>query len=617
MTIEEDCARAVDGLTIPVLLHRNATEFGTLPALTTVDGPEAVTLTWAQLHAEVAAVTCGLDKLGLRPGDRMLIMMSARTEHWIVDLAAVHLGAVPCTAYQTLSPDQLRYLGRHSKAPVIVLEGAEELARWRPILDDLPDLRTVLVLDEDTVPDGDSRFHRLSDVVAAGRAAYETSRQAFTDLWHAVSSGQPVTLLYTSGTTGDPKGVLLSHSNVIYQAAALEAMVPTPAHAPSVSYLPLAHIAERVLGIYVPVFRAGHVHICADASRLVAALCRVRPASFFGVPRVWEKMVAALQAITALLPDDQRVAFERAHALTLDAYRSRARGLPVDEGLAAEVAELDQSVLQPVRAMLGLDELIWPGSGAAPIPVDTLYYLAGVGIEVLEVWGMTETTGTATINTPRRFRPGTVGLPHVGMRVKLADDGEILVGGPLVCLGYLQPDGTVTDQVDVDGLLATGDVGSLDADGFLTITDRKKELIITSSGKNISPARIEGMLRTHPLVGHAAAIGDRRPYVTALIALDEEAAPAWARARGISTDDLAALAGHPAVLAELHKVVTAANERLARAEQVKKYRVLGQPWTPESGELTPTLKLRRRVIAERCADLIDDLYRTEVTANSV
>jgi long-chain acyl-CoA synthetase len=208
-------------------------------------------------------------------------------------------------------------------------------------------------------------------------------------------------------------------------------------------------------------------------------------------------------------------------------------------------------------------------------------------------------------------------MPHIGMRVKLGDDGEILVGGPLVYLGYLQPDGTVAAQVDTDGWLATGDVGSLDADGFLTITDRKKELIITSSGKNISPARIEGMLRTHPLVGHAAAIGDRRPYVTALIALDEEAAPAWARTRGISTDDLAALAGHPVVLAELDKVVTAANERLARAEQIKKYRVLGRSWTPESGELTPTLKLRRRMIAERCADVIDDLYRTEVTVNSV
>jgi long-chain acyl-CoA synthetase len=618
MTIEEDCARAVDGLTIPKLVDRNATEHGSLPALTTLDGPESVTLTWAELRAEVAAYTCGLAELGLRPGDRMLIMMSARPEHWVVDLAAVHLGAVPCTAYQTLSPDQLRYLGQHSKAPVIVLEGPDELARWQPILDDLPDLRTVLLLDEAAIPGADPRFRPLSAIGATGRNRYEADAQSFTGLWQAVSPAQPVTLLYTSGTTGDPKGVLLSHTNVIYQAAALEAMVPTPAHAPTVSYLPLAHIAERVLGIYVPAFRAGHVHICADAGRLVDALRQVRPTSFFGVPRVWEKMVAALRAIVGVLPANHRPAFERAYALTLSAYRRRAEGLPVDEDMAAQVAELDRSVLKPVRAMLGLDEAIWPGSGAAPIPLDVLYYLAALGIEVLEVWGMTETTGTATINTPQRFRPGTVGLPHVGMAVRLAEDGEIMVRGPLVCLGYLQPDGTVASQVDTDGWLATGDIGTLDADGYLTITDRKKELIITSSGKNISPARIEGLLRAHPLVGHAAAIGDRRPYVTALITLDEEAAPAWARAHGIGTEDLAALAEHPAVLSEVDKIVAAANERLARAEQIKRYRVLGQPWSPEGGELTPTLKLRRRVIVERCADVIDELYRAEVpAANSV
>ncbi len=625
MAVADDCALAVRGLTVPLLLHRNATEFGTRPALTTVDGPAPATMTWAELHDEVAAVTCGLDALGLRPGERMLIAMPARPEHWVVELAAVHLGAVPCTVYPTLSPDQLRHLGRHSAASVLVLAGAEELARWRPVLDDLPNLRAVLVLEGNetenetenetgnAVPDGDPRCHRLSDVVAKGRAAYAADRGAFTDRWQAVSPEQPVALLYTSGTTGEPKGVVLSHHNVLYQAAALEATMPTPPHAPSVSYRSLAHVTERVLGIYLPLFRAGHVHLCADPGRVVAAMCRVRPVSFAAVPRVWAKLVAALQAIATLLPEDQRAEFQHAHALTLDAYLSRALGMAVDADLAAEVAELDRSALWPVRAMLGLDEVVWPGSGAAPIPVDILYYLAGVGIEVLEGWGLTETTGTATTNTPARFRPGTVGLPHTGMRVKLAADGEILVAGPLVCLGYLQQDGTVAAQVDADGWLATGDLGALDADGFLTVTGRKKELIVTEDGKTVSPARIEGMLRTHPLVGHAVAIGDRRPYVTALIALDEEAARAWARTRGIGTADLTALARHPVVLAELDRVVATVNERLATTEQVRRYRVLERPWTARGGELTPTLTPRRRVIAERCAAVVDDLYRVEVT----
>ncbi|RZS43571.1 long-chain acyl-CoA synthetase [Herbihabitans rhizosphaerae] len=611
MTTEDDCARAIAGLTIPALVHRNATEFGALPALTTMDAPDPVTLTWAELRDEVAALTFGLEDAGLRTGDRMLIMMSARTEHWITDLAAVHLGAVPCTAYHTLSPDQLRYLGRHSKAPVVVLEGRAELDRWRPILDDLPDLRTVLVLDEDAIPDADPRFRALSEVLDTGRKHYVPQR--FEELWRAVSPEDPVTLLYTSGTTGDPKGVLLSHTNALYQAAALEAMVPLPAHAPSVSYLPLAHIAERELGIYIPIFRAGQVHICADPGQLVGTLRQVRPVSFFGVPRVWEKMIAAVRSIVDLLPEGQPAAFERAHALTLRAYQLRSNGASVPSGLARQVAEVDEAVLKPIREMLGLGNVIWAGSGAAPIPVDALNDLAGLGIEVLEVWGMTETTGTATINTPERFRPGTVGLPNPGMRVKLAEDGEILVRGPLVCLGYLQPDGSVEPQTDADGWLATGDVGTLDADGYLTIVDRKKELIITSSGKNISPARIEGLLRAHPLIGHAVAVGDRRPYVTAIVVLDEETAPAWARSHGIDTaaDDPTALAEHPAVLAEVENAVTAANAKLARAEQIKKYQVLGRPWTPDSGELTPTLKLRRRVIGERFADLIDGLYETE------
>jgi long-chain acyl-CoA synthetase len=285
----------------------------------------------------------------------------------------------------------------------------------------------------------------------------------------------------------------------------------------------------------------------------------------------------------------------------------RENGEPVPAELAARIDEADRTVLRPIRAMLGLDGMRWAGSGAAPIPVEVLLFLAGIGVDVLEVWGMTETTGTATINTPDAFRTGSVGRPNLGMEIRIAHDGEIEVRGPLVALGYLRADGSVEPITDAEGWLATGDVGSID-DGYLTITDRKKELIITSGGKNISPAQIENALRTHPLIGHAVAIGDRRPYVTALIALDDEIAPAWARAREIGTDDPTTLAAHPAVLAELQQAVDAANQRLARVEQVKRFHVLGTPWTPESGEVTPTLKLRRRLITDRYATAIDELY---------
>jgi long-chain acyl-CoA synthetase len=294
--------------------------------------------------------------------------------------------------------------------------------------------------------------------------------------------------------------------------------------------------------------------------------------------------------------------------VALEAYELRAAGRPVPDELAIRVARADESVLRPMRAILGLHNMQWAGSGAAPIPVAVLRFLAGLGLDVLEVWGMTETTGTATINTPARFRTGTVGRPNPGMEVRLAEDGEILVRGPLVCSGYLRKDGGVEPITDADGWLATGDVGTLDEDGFLSITDRKKELIITSHGKNISPAQIEALLRAHPLIGQAVAIGDRRPYVTALIVLDDEVAPQWARAHGVADPQLPALATDPVVLSEIQAAVDAANARLSRPEQVKTFHVVPSSWSPETGELTPTLKLRRRVIIGRYSDTIDGLY---------
>ncbi|SHN43384.1 AMP-dependent synthetase/ligase [Cryptosporangium aurantiacum] len=608
MSLADECAAATAELTIPLLLRSNATEFADRPALTML-GDEDSTLTWGDLRRRVAAVSLGLADLGLRSGDRLLISASSRIEHWLVDLAAVHVGAVPGSAYATLSTPQLQYLADHSKATVLVIENAEQLARWSPVLGDLPEVRAIVLMDPTGVTFDDPRLTDLATVEAAGADRFAHDPSAFEEGWQHITPDHPVTLLYTSGTTGDPKGVVLSHRNVLHQAVAIELQVDTPAHAPTIGYLPLAHIAERVLGIYVPVYRAGHVHIVSDTAQAVAALLAVRPSTFFGVPRVWEKMVAALQGFLAAAEPAVQDAVNGASALALDCYRLREAGQPIPPETAEQLASLDALILKPIRAKLGLDNVTYAGSGAAPIPVEVLTFLAGIGVDVYEVWGMTETTGTATINTPSRFKLGTVGVPNVGMELKLAEDGEILVRGPLVCQGYLQADGSIQPVTDADGWLATGDIGTLDEDGFLTITDRKKELLITASGKNVAPAQIENLLRTHPLIGYAVAIGDRRPYVTALISLDEEAAPLWAAAHNIDASDPKALAEHPVVLAELQAAVDAANARLARPEQVKKFHVLPAALSPESGELTPTLKLKRRTISERHAGEIDDLYR--------
>ncbi|MEV0714958.1 AMP-dependent synthetase/ligase [Asanoa sp. NPDC050611] len=592
------------------MLHRNAEQHGDRPAISVVGDPGPA-LTWRQVRERVAALARGLADLGVQAGDRVLIMMSSRPEHWLVDLALVHLGALPSTVYATLSADQLAYLAAHSRARLVVLEGAEQLRRWRPVLAQSSTVERVVVLDANAAPPDDPAFVAYDSVLATGAVAHAADPSAFDATWRQVTSQDPVTVLYTSGTTGDPKAVALSHLNVIYQAACLEATVPTPDHADSVAYLPLAHIAERMLGIYNVVYRAGHVHICADPTNLLPALQEVRPASFFGVPRIWEKMATGLQVRVGGLPTEQRAGVQRATDVALTVHKHRETGSPVPADLAGEFAALDDAVLRPIRAILGLDATIWPGSGAAPIPVEVLRTLAGFGVGVLEVWGMTETTGTATINTPDRFRTGTVGRPNLGMEVRVAADGEILVRGPLVCLGYLEDTGAIAPATDPDGWLATGDVGVLDSDGFLTITDRKKELIINSSGKNISPAHVESLIRSNPLVGYVAAIGDRRPYVTALVVLDEEMAPIWARGQGLGVLGYRDLATHPAVVAAIEAVITAANDKLSRPEWVRRFRILTEPWTAESGELTPKLSMRRAVIAARYADVIDAMYADE------
>ncbi|RSN20093.1 long-chain fatty acid--CoA ligase [Streptomyces sp. WAC 05977] len=608
MTTQPTVAEQIEGQTIPALLHRNAQEFGDLPAVTSLDIEGKPTLNWAEFRTAIAEVSRGLAGLGLGVRDRMLIMAPSSPDHLIADLAAAHLGAIPCTAYATLSPEQIGFVARHSAAGVVVLAGAEELSRWSQVLDDLPALRHVVMLDASVVPKDDKRFLSFADLRAAGAEAHAADPRAFETTWSAITPDDPLSMIYTSGTTGDPKGVVLSHRNAIYQAVAVQKLHDSPMHATNIAYLPLAHIAERELSIYMPIVWAGHVHTVADPTGVVGALGQVHPKSFFGVPRVWEKMVAGLKNLLGSLPEEKRNGLIAANELLQQGYKLRSDGKEVPPELAEKIAQTDAAVLAPVRAMLGLDQIEVASSGAAALPVEILYFIAGLGVEIQEVWGLSETTGAVTSNTPSAFKAGSVGRPLEGIEVKVAEDGELLVRGAIVFLGYLQADGTIKPDVDADGWLATGDIGTIDERGFVTITDRKKELIITSSGKNIAPTKIEGLLKEHPLIGQAVAIGEKRPYVTALIVVDDEIAPGWAAANGIQLAEGESLADNAEVRAEIEKAVEAANARLARIEQIKRYHVIPKAWTPESGEVTPTLKLKRRIINDRYAPTIADLY---------
>lgn len=599
MSISSDDAH----LTVPALLRRNAVDFADIPALTCYRAQGARTLTWSELRADVMAFASGLTALGLVRGDRMLIAMSKRPEHWIADLAAAHIGVISCSTYDSLSVNDIRHAAGHSGARVVVLEGYSQAKAWLPVLHEQTTPPLVIFVESGAVPTGEGMS--FDDVRTSGRDAEPAEMDA---LVADVDPSDPLCMIYTSGTTGVPKGVVLSHRNVLYVSAAIVASAPVREHPRSISYLPLAHIAERLFGIYLPLWTAGHATICRDPADFDDVLADVRPEVLGGVPRTYEKIAQRFQAMIDLLPPNERAAVDRARTTVLECQRLRATGAPVPIELETSAAQYDYSVLRGLRAALGLDRIARATVGGAPIAPSVLEELAGVGLPLLELYGLSETAGVVTLSTPEHCRVGAVGSQIDGTEIAIADDGEIVVRGPSVFLGYLDADGEIEPDIDGSGWYRTGDLGGVDERGFLDVTGRKKELIITSGGKNISPAKIEAKLLSHPLVGHAMVVGERRKYVTAVLVLDEHVAAQWAQSQGLDTIELPRIARQDALISELKKHVEQVNSSLARVEQVKRYVLLERPWSVATGELTPTSKMRRTQIAELYADEIDRMY---------
>ncbi|MGW5175977.1 AMP-dependent synthetase/ligase [Streptomyces sp. NPDC004082] len=589
--------------TVPELVERNARLHADRPALSWQEpgAEEWSTLDWAGVRERTTRLAAGFAALGVGRGDHVLLMMSNRPEHWLCDLALVRLGAVPVSVYGTSAVPQMTHIARNCRAGVAVVEGAAEVDRWTALLDDAGTPLTRLVV----VEPGSEGTH-----LPYAALLNEPVPEEFRKSLDASRPDDPVTVVYTSGTTGEPKGVVLTHRQVLANARAIEGIVELPPQTEHISYLPFAHIAERMLSLYVPCLRLAHVYLCPDPQHVAGAVRTVRPAQFFGVPRIWEKLAATVRTGLAALPPEQRQAVEEATRAAREYVGFLERGEEPPPELAAAYDRSRERVLVPLLAVGGLDRVTWAASASAPMPIDVVRFWAGFGIVVMDAWGMTETAGVATANSPRSgFRLGSVGRPVPSVEIRVAEDGELEVRGESVFAGYLREDGEVVPAVDEEGWLRTGDVGRVDEDGFVWITDRKKELIITSTGKNVSPALVENALKEHPLIGQALVHGDHHSYLVALLVLDPEAAPAWAAAHGVEAGlGPDALARHPVVRAEADRAVAAANSRLNRTEQVKRYELLAEEWGPATGELTPSLKMRRRVIREKYAAALAGLY---------
>ncbi len=559
--------------------------------------------TLADLAADTARAVTGLRGLGVGPGDTVVLMLTNRHEFHSLDLAVLFLGATPVSIYNSSAPEQIEYLVNDCRAKVAVVENDAFLERFLKVRESLSSLEHIVLVEPSEIA-GDAvvPYAQIAGAEPADLAA-EAGNATLDTL---------ATIIYTSGTTGPPKGVMLSHRNVCWtlesvgQSMREQTVIDDFAGKKHLSYLPMAHIFERLLGHYYLLDMGAQVSCCPDTAQLSTFLGEVHPNVFIGVPRVWEKLYAGVNA--ALAGDPERAQqFNDAVAAATPIAEKMTHGTATQEEIDTWNF-LDQVAFTTVRGLIGLDEAEICITGAAPLPAEILSWFRAIGVPLTEGYGMSENCAVLTwANEPK---PGCVGRAATGVEVQIANDGEVLARGGNVCVGYLNKPEQTAETIDDDGWLHTGDIGVLDDDGYLKIVDRKKELIITAGGKNVSPANLEAELKMIPLVGQACAVGEQRPFVAALVVLDPDAAASWAAAKGLTGDDatLAALAENPDVIAEIEAGLAQVMAGFNNAEAVKKVKVLGEEWLPDSDLLTPTSKLKRRGIMARFADDIDALY---------
>jgi len=582
--------------TIPHKVLLNAERFGSAPAYYE-RGPGGWEPTgWATYAGQVRQAGEALVALGVEPGQPVCILGANRPEWVIFDVGAMAAGAIPAGIYATSSPSECAFILNHSEAPVLLVEDATQWDKIAAVRDELPHLRQVVTMRRAPAID-DPLVLSWEEFMAQGTGSGLAARL------DALRPDAVATFIYTSGTTGKPKAVMLTHDNLAWTAAQAIELVGGGPEDRLLSYLPLSHIAEQMFTIHIPAAAGAPVYYAESIERLRENLVEVKPTLFFGVPRVWEKFYAGVTAKLAETTGVKAKMAKRAMEVGRQTIAARNRGREPGAPTALEYKVFDKLVYSKVKAALGLGEARLCASGAAPVSSEILEFFSGLALPIYEVYGQSEDNGPTTFNLPGRTKFGTVGPPFPGVDVKIAGDGEILARGRNVFAGY-HKDAEATAEALQDGWLHSGDLGEFDAEGFLTITGRKKDIIITAGGKNVAPRLLESGMKDHPLISEAVVVGDRRKFLTCLVTLDAEAVEQFMTDRGLT--------GPPEENPEIRKEIEAAlekvNTEMARVEQVKKFTILPRELSIAEGELTPTLKVKRNVVVDHFSPEIEAMY---------
>jgi long-chain acyl-CoA synthetase len=591
--------------TIADLVERSAERFGDMPAVRRRTGDTWADLTFSELDTVVAEIALGLIELGIEPGDRVCILGTTRAEWSFCHFAISGAGAVAVPIYPTNSPEECEWVAADSGAVAIVCEDAGQRAKIEAVRERLPELRTIIVIDTGAAPAGGTGSDgaiALDDVRARGRCRDRAELDARR---RAVAPDDTFTIIYTSGTTGPPKGCVLSHGNYRDVLDMCQEVRGIGSDDDIYLFLPLAHSFGLLMQLLAADTGATLIYFGGDTDRIVQELQEVRPTYLPSVPRLFEKLYS--RTLGSRPPEEQE-RMRAAARLGLQVRQMQARGEPVPAELMQPFERADEELFAKVRAVFG-GRLRQAVSGAAPIAPEILEFFYGCGVPVLEGYGLTETATVSAASTLEHHRFGSVGRLLPGVEGRVADDGELLLRGPNVFRGYWSGAGGGADFGAVtDGWLHTGDIARIDEDGYVFITGRKKDIIITAGGKNVAPANLENDLKRSRYVSQAVMHGDRRPYPVMLVTLDEEEIVPWARERGIADTSIAALAADPQVRALIQAELDTVNERYARPEQVKRFFILDHDLSQATGELTPTLKVRRDAVAEKYADRFAALY---------